>query len=187
MLTSGWNSKKLPQGFKGYPKVRRIFGCFIYHPPRCDIQFTCFPSHIWISRIFGLFWNFFPSLVFCLIGYLYTIQVTNIHVCQQIFGFQGFLDFSGHFFVHLTFDELGLKILFSSDLRCYIQGLLDIWIFGFNTYQIYDIPDCCHIFGFKDFWIIRKFFVHLTFDELGLRILGYVDFISFLFTSYLMS
>ena len=96
-----------------------------------------------------------------------------------IFGFQGFLDFSGHFFVHLTFDELGLKILFSSDLRCYIQGLLDIWIFGFNTYQIYDIPDCCHIFGFKDFWIIRKFFVHLTFDELGLRILGYVDFISF--------
>ena len=131
----------------------------------------------WIVLKLFSFTGILPDWIFGFI--LYTIQVTNIHVCQQIFGFQGFLDFSGHFFVHLTFDELGLKILFSSDLRCYIQGLLDIWIFGFNTYQIYDIPDCCHIFGFKDFWIIRKCFVHLTFDELGLRILGYVDFISF--------
>ena len=62
MLTSGWNSKKLFQGFKGYPKKKNIFYSFIYHPPDLLSLIPCLHLQIWIPRVLGHLENFSPYL-----------------------------------------------------------------------------------------------------------------------------
>ena len=87
MLTSGYNSKKLPQGFKGYPEMNWIFG---YFGVACKSVyfikiFMFLKLNFWILRIFG-FWDFIDFLDFSL---ELLFQSRYHESCQN----QGILDF----------------------------------------------------------------------------------------------
>ena len=87
MLTSGYNSKKLPHGFKGYPEMNWIFG---YFGVACKSVyfikiFMFLKLNFWILRIFG-FWDFIDFLDFSL---ELLFQSRYHESCQN----QGILDF----------------------------------------------------------------------------------------------